>query len=118
MPESANFESVGPVKLSGSYKHETVLLEPSEDLHALMLAGSGCLVTTKNHKASLTIMNPTQQDITLCQTTVVANVNLIDLAEIYSLGNDTDCNVLNVEIDSMKCKSKGKQFDSNIENGN
>lgn len=119
---SAQSETVVPVKVSGGYKNETVLLEPSEDLHALMLAGARCLVTTKGHKAALTIMNPTEKDITLSPTTVVANVNLVDDKEVHVLGNGSDCsaNVSSIRTDKIDC-TKGceeKDFLFDVCNGN
>lgn len=74
----AESEITIPVKLSKSAKQNIVLLEPVDSLQNLNIAGAKCLVSAKNKRAFMRLINPTKQPITLSPTRVIANINVID----------------------------------------
>ena len=95
----ANSELAVPVRLSGGHKNATVLLEPTSDLNEMMLACARTLVLTRNSRTKVRVMNPTDRDINLSPRVVLANVNKINSAEIYSLNENTET-VSNLNIDN------------------
>ena len=64
---------------------EVVLLEPIPNLQSKHLAGAKCLVTVKRGRVPMSLLNPTESDITIPGHTVVANVSDIDVDNIQSL---------------------------------
>ena len=75
----AESEVTVPVKLSKGAKYATVLLEPAESLQNINLAGARCLVSIKNNKTAIRVMNPTKTDVTLFPSRVIANINVVDV---------------------------------------
>ena len=84
----AESEITIPVKLSKGAKQDVVLLEPVESLQNLSIAGARCLVSAKNKRAVMRLINPTKNDITLSPTRVIANINIIDSQQVYSFNDD------------------------------
>ena len=73
------------LKVSRRKPGEVVLLEPIPNLQSKHLAGAKCLVTVKRGRVPMSLLNPTESDITIPGHTVVANVSDIDVDNIQSL---------------------------------
>ena len=70
------------VRVSCRKPNETVLLEPFPALAKANLAGAKCLVTLHKNKATVRLMNPTENDINLPCKTTVALVSDVDINSI------------------------------------
>ena len=84
----AESEVTVPVKLSKCFKQDVVLLEPVRNLQNLNIAGARCLVSAKNKRAIMRVINPTKNDVILSPTKVIANINLIESQQVYPFEND------------------------------
>ncbi|WAQ95040.1 hypothetical protein MAR_007511 [Mya arenaria] len=116
----ANSEVIVEVKVSKNHKNDTVLLEPSENLSAKFLAGARSLVTTKNHRAKMRLMNPTNKNITLHPFDIVGVVSLVESNETHMLNElESSDNVANVETeDNMSNKFENNEIQFDISNAN
>lgn len=115
----AESEVTIPVKLSKCAKNEVMLLEPVESLQNINLAGAKCLITNKNNKTVMRLINPTTKDVTLSPTRVIANVNVIDNQEVYPFNDDDSPFVSHIDVcaDSI-VEIPNSDFDFVINNPN
>ena len=85
----AESEVAIPVKLSKCCKQDVILLEPVRNLQNLNIAGARCLVSAKNKRAIMRVINPTKNDVILSPTRVIANINVIESQQVYPFENDS-----------------------------
>ncbi|CAC5392281.1 unnamed protein product [Mytilus coruscus] len=76
------------VKISKRNSGEIVLLEPVSNLVDSNLTSAKCLVKINKKRAVIRLMNPTNQEIHIPATKVVASVSDIDLNFIHDLDNE------------------------------
>lgn len=109
-----------PVRISREYKNDTVLLEPSENLHSVNLVGARCLVTTCKGKAIMRVLNPTKSTIKVLPNRILAHVNVIDCNEIYSFDKPCADSVSNVNLNAESTQEIPHKEDIhfNIQNDN
>ncbi|CAC5370038.1 Retrovirus-related Pol polyprotein from transposon 297 [Mytilus coruscus] len=76
------------VKISKRNSGEIVLLEPVSNLEDYNLTSAKCLVKINKKRAVIRLMNPTNQEIHIPETKVLAFVSDIDLNFIHNLDNN------------------------------
>ena len=107
------------LKVSRRKPGEVVLLEPIPNLQSKHLAGAKCLVTVKRGRVPMSLLNPTESDITIPGHTVVANVSDIDVDNIQSLDSQfqSQSRTVNTESPIVGAASEGESQNgsSNIE---
>lgn len=79
----ANSETIIDVRISKGHKNETILLDPSGNLQGTNIVGARCLVTTKNNKTVMKLANPTNEDIYLSKSGILANVHVVDKDNVF-----------------------------------
>uniref|UniRef100_A0A8W8N0V7 Chromo domain-containing protein n=1 Tax=Magallana gigas TaxID=29159 RepID=A0A8W8N0V7_MAGGI len=81
------------VFISSSLKGAHVLLEPSQQLPKLGLAGAKCLVDTLNNEIHyMQVINPTTDPITLSANTCIASATVVNPDTVLSLDNPKPSN--------------------------
>jgi hypothetical protein len=108
-----------PVRVSKEFKNNTVLLEPSANLGSTKLVGARCLVTTKDSKTIMRVLNPTKVDIKLNTNRVLANVCIVDENEIHTFKESDEESVSNVNIKAdSTLKNQMSDLDFDVSNDN
>ena len=65
-----------------------LLLEPIRNLQNLNIVVAKCLVSAKNKKAIMRLINPTKNDVILSPSRVIANIN-VESQHVYPFENDS-----------------------------
>lgn len=114
----ANSEVAINVRISSENKNETILLDPAENLQGVNIVGARCLVTTKKGKAVIKLANPSDEDVYLSPTGILANVHPIDFNQIYDLEEDeaTSVNVSNINLGSDTSSKDNAEIPDYIDN--
>ena len=116
----ANTETIINVRVSKGHKNETLLLDPSDNLQGTNIIGARCLVTTKNNKTVMTLANPTNEDIYLSKSGVLANIHVVDSKSIFCLGDEcsdettSTSDILKMYIVNSDYNKKVPDFSDNI----
>lgn len=106
----ANSEVTVNVRISGSHKNETLLLDPAENLQGTNIVGARCLVTTKNSRAFMRLANPTNEDIYLSPTGILANVHLVENSQVYAFKEDHETvNLESTNVSNVNVGHKSEQ---------
>lgn len=107
------------VYVSNVPKNSCVLLEPISKLPSLKLAGAKSIVDTKNNKAFIQVMNPTNKTIRLKATTVIASATIVDPNTVFAMETSSDRKVsaentvqepININLDHADLQEDQKQL--------
>lgn len=107
------------VYVSNVPKNSCVLLEPISKLPSLKLAGAKSIVDTKNNKAFIQVMNPTNKTIRLKATTVIASATIVDPDTVFAMETSSDRKVsaentvqepININLDHADLQEDQKQL--------
>lgn len=103
------------VFISSSLKGAHVLLEPSQQLPKLGLAGAKCLVDTLNNEIHyMQVINPTTDPITLSANTCIASATVVNPDTVLSLDNPKPSNTDSDPKPPQGCPIDFDLSDSNL----
>ena len=103
----ANSEAVVKVRVSKGHNNETLLLNPKHRLQGTNIVGARCLVTTRKNKTIIKLANPTDKDVHLTKSYVIADVHCVKNNNVFCFCDNcspsTD-NVSNLDIETSPHK--------------